>query len=180
LHASLQQPFEVSGHGGSPATCGGCCSALFRGESSDPAPPHTYTSLSPAHRSKRASSPRGYSRTMWSLIWWPGWALALLPCVWAPPWMWSSLESWVRGSVGVCRGEIPGAWHATMRYRASLIHWWGRFDCARRLLRDGARAAGDKAGRFNGVLDCFVKTAREEGIGAFYKGAHINGPAAMC
>lgn len=31
-------------------------------------------------------------------------------------------------------------------------------------------AAGDKVGRFTGVLDCFVKTAREEGVGAFYKG----------
>ncbi len=30
--------------------------------------------------------------------------------------------------------------------------------------------AGDKVGRFTGVIDCFVKTAREEGIGAFYKG----------
>ena len=30
--------------------------------------------------------------------------------------------------------------------------------------------AGDKIGQFNGVLDCFVKTARQEGIGAFYKG----------
>ena len=30
--------------------------------------------------------------------------------------------------------------------------------------------SGDKVGRFNGVIDCFIKTAREEGIGAFYKG----------
>lgn len=30
--------------------------------------------------------------------------------------------------------------------------------------------AGDSAGRFNGVLDCFVKTARQEGPLAFYKG----------
>ncbi len=29
---------------------------------------------------------------------------------------------------------------------------------------------GDSAGRFNGVLDCFVKTARQEGPLAFYKG----------
>jgi solute carrier family 25 uncoupling protein 8/9 len=33
-----------------------------------------------------------------------------------------------------------------------------------------SRVMGDKVGRFNGVLDCFVKTAKEEGIGAFYKG----------
>jgi hypothetical protein len=30
--------------------------------------------------------------------------------------------------------------------------------------------AGDSVGRFNGVLDCFAKTAREEGISAFYRG----------
>ncbi|GAX85450.1 hypothetical protein CEUSTIGMA_g12866.t1 [Chlamydomonas eustigma] len=33
-----------------------------------------------------------------------------------------------------------------------------------------SRVMGDKVGRFNGVLDCFMKTAREEGIVAFYKG----------
>ena len=33
-----------------------------------------------------------------------------------------------------------------------------------------SRVMGDKVGRFSGVLDCFVKTAREEGIFAFYKG----------
>eukprot|EP00195_Chlamydomonas_chlamydogama_P013027 CAMPEP_0202900304 /NCGR_PEP_ID=MMETSP1392-20130828/10982_1 /ASSEMBLY_ACC=CAM_ASM_000868 /TAXON_ID=225041 /ORGANISM="Chlamydomonas chlamydogama, Strain SAG 11-48b" /LENGTH=277 /DNA_ID=CAMNT_0049586673 /DNA_START=151 /DNA_END=984 /DNA_ORIENTATION=+ len=33
-----------------------------------------------------------------------------------------------------------------------------------------SRVMGDRVGRFNGVLDCFVKTAREEGIFAFYKG----------
>jgi hypothetical protein len=33
-----------------------------------------------------------------------------------------------------------------------------------------AVCTGDKTGRFAGVLDCFVKTAREEGITAFYKG----------
>ena len=33
-----------------------------------------------------------------------------------------------------------------------------------------ALAAGDNVGRFNGVVDCFVKTAREEGITAFYRG----------
>jgi hypothetical protein len=30
--------------------------------------------------------------------------------------------------------------------------------------------AGDRTGRFSGVADCFLKTAREEGLGAFYKG----------
>lgn len=30
--------------------------------------------------------------------------------------------------------------------------------------------AGDKDGRFKGVLDCFVQTARQDGLGAFYKG----------
>jgi hypothetical protein len=34
-------------------------------------------------------------------------------------------------------------------------------------------STGDKVGRFNGVLDCFVKTAKEEGIGAFYKGTFL-------
>jgi hypothetical protein len=29
---------------------------------------------------------------------------------------------------------------------------------------------GDRTGRFSGVADCFIKTAREEGLGAFYKG----------
>lgn len=33
-----------------------------------------------------------------------------------------------------------------------------------------SRVMGDKEKRFSGVVDCFVKTAREEGIGAFYKG----------
>lgn len=33
-----------------------------------------------------------------------------------------------------------------------------------------SRIMGDSAGRFNGVLDCFVKTARQEGPLAFYKG----------
>ncbi|KAL6764784.1 mitochondrial carrier domain-containing protein [Haematococcus lacustris] len=33
-----------------------------------------------------------------------------------------------------------------------------------------SRVMGDKVGRFSGVLDCFVKTAREEGVAAFYKG----------
>ncbi len=33
-----------------------------------------------------------------------------------------------------------------------------------------SRVMGDKVGRYNGVIDCFVKTAREEGAGAFYKG----------
>ncbi|GIL56240.1 hypothetical protein Vafri_11674 [Volvox africanus] len=33
-----------------------------------------------------------------------------------------------------------------------------------------SRIMGDRAGRFSGVLDCFVKTAREEGMLAFYKG----------
>ncbi|KAG1669690.1 hypothetical protein FOA52_002074 [Chlamydomonas sp. UWO 241] len=33
-----------------------------------------------------------------------------------------------------------------------------------------SRVMGDKEKRFAGVIDCFVKTAREEGIGAFYKG----------
>ncbi|GLC46638.1 Matrilysin [Pleodorina starrii] len=33
-----------------------------------------------------------------------------------------------------------------------------------------SRIMGDSAGRFAGVLDCFVKTAREEGMLAFYKG----------
>jgi hypothetical protein len=30
--------------------------------------------------------------------------------------------------------------------------------------------AGDASGRFKGVLDCFVQTARQEGPAAFYKG----------
>ncbi len=29
---------------------------------------------------------------------------------------------------------------------------------------------GDKTGKYTGVINCFIKTAREEGIGAFYKG----------
>lgn len=29
---------------------------------------------------------------------------------------------------------------------------------------------GDRTGRFAGVLDCFVKTARDDGLLAFYKG----------
>jgi hypothetical protein len=29
---------------------------------------------------------------------------------------------------------------------------------------------GDSTGRFSGVADCFLRTAREEGLGAFYKG----------
>lgn len=29
---------------------------------------------------------------------------------------------------------------------------------------------GDRAGKYNGVLDCFVKTARNEGLLAFYNG----------
>jgi len=33
-----------------------------------------------------------------------------------------------------------------------------------------SRVMGDRAGKFSGVMDCFVKTAREEGVGAFYKG----------
>ncbi|PNH06251.1 Mitochondrial uncoupling protein 2 [Tetrabaena socialis] len=33
-----------------------------------------------------------------------------------------------------------------------------------------SRIMGDRAGRFTGVLDCFVKTARTEGVFAFYKG----------
>lgn len=33
-----------------------------------------------------------------------------------------------------------------------------------------SRVMGDKDKRFAGVVDCFVKTAREEGLGAFYKG----------
>jgi len=33
-----------------------------------------------------------------------------------------------------------------------------------------SRIMGDRQGRFNGVLDCFVKTAKEEGPAAFYKG----------
>lgn len=33
-----------------------------------------------------------------------------------------------------------------------------------------SRVMGDKVGRFSGVVDCFVKTAKEEGILAFYKG----------
>ncbi|EFJ53324.1 hypothetical protein VOLCADRAFT_79001 [Volvox carteri f. nagariensis] len=33
-----------------------------------------------------------------------------------------------------------------------------------------SRIMGDSAGRFSGVLDCFVKTARNEGLLAFYKG----------
>lgn len=33
-----------------------------------------------------------------------------------------------------------------------------------------SRVMGDRAGRFSGVLDCFVKTAREDGLLAFYKG----------
>ncbi|GLI61595.1 hypothetical protein VaNZ11_004013 [Volvox africanus] len=33
-----------------------------------------------------------------------------------------------------------------------------------------SRIMGDRAGRFSGVLDCFVKTARDEGMLAFYKG----------
>lgn len=32
------------------------------------------------------------------------------------------------------------------------------------------KQTGDRVGRFSGVGDCFVKTAREEGLGAFYKG----------
>ncbi len=30
--------------------------------------------------------------------------------------------------------------------------------------------AGDKSGRYSGVLDCFVKTARNDGLLAFYNG----------
>lgn len=33
-----------------------------------------------------------------------------------------------------------------------------------------SRVMGDRAGRFTGVVDCFVKTARNEGLLAFYKG----------
>ncbi|KAG2492315.1 hypothetical protein HYH03_009267 [Edaphochlamys debaryana] len=33
-----------------------------------------------------------------------------------------------------------------------------------------SRIMGDSAGRFKGVLDCFVKTASQEGVLAFYKG----------
>ncbi|GFR50940.1 hypothetical protein Agub_g13260 [Astrephomene gubernaculifera] len=33
-----------------------------------------------------------------------------------------------------------------------------------------SRIMGDSAGRYAGVLDCFVKTARQEGLPAFYKG----------
>jgi solute carrier family 25 uncoupling protein 8/9 len=33
-----------------------------------------------------------------------------------------------------------------------------------------SRVMGDKTGRFNGVMDCFVKTAKQDGLGAFYKG----------
>lgn len=33
-----------------------------------------------------------------------------------------------------------------------------------------SRVMGDRTGRFSGVADCFIKTAREEGLGAFYKG----------
>lgn len=35
-------------------------------------------------------------------------------------------------------------------------------------------------GRFNGVLDCFIKTAREEGVGAFYKGEGGSPHALAC
>ncbi|KXZ44839.1 hypothetical protein GPECTOR_61g792 [Gonium pectorale] len=33
-----------------------------------------------------------------------------------------------------------------------------------------SRVMGDRTGRFSGVLDCFVKTARNDGMLAFYKG----------
>lgn len=33
-----------------------------------------------------------------------------------------------------------------------------------------SRVMGDRDGRFKGVVDCFIKTAREEGLPAFYKG----------
>jgi len=36
--------------------------------------------------------------------------------------------------------------------------------------RQQTNQTGDRVGRFSGVGDCFVKTAREEGLGAFYKG----------
>ncbi len=33
-----------------------------------------------------------------------------------------------------------------------------------------SRVMGDKTGAFSGVLDCFVKTAKQDGLSAFYKG----------
>lgn len=33
-----------------------------------------------------------------------------------------------------------------------------------------SRVMGDRSGRYNGVVDCFVKTAKNDGLGAFYKG----------
>lgn len=47
------------------------------------------------------------------------------------------------------------------------------FESCASLLKHGdllATFAGDKTGKYTGVLQCFVKTAREEGLGAFYKG----------
>ena len=56
-----------------------------------------------------------------------------------------------------------------MTYSAVAIE---RIRILRRMLNVVATAAatGDRQGRFNGVLDCFVKTAKEEGPAAFYKG----------
>eukprot|EP00798_Chlamydomonas_sp_ICE-L_P002627 gene2627-2597_t len=33
-----------------------------------------------------------------------------------------------------------------------------------------SRVMGDNVGKYTGVLDCFLKTARQDGLGAFYKG----------
>lgn len=44
------------------------------------------------------------------------------------------------------------------------------FCTVHRLLRLGDGGTGDAEGRYKGVLDCFGKTLKNDGMGAFYNG----------